>query len=644
MRKEVNNLEYFKNKFIEKSNKRHNNKYKYDKVVYVNSTTKVEVVCDQHGSFFVRPDAHIRKVGCPKCNGGVKYTSVEFTELCNKKYNFEYDYSLVDYKNSTKKVKIICKQHGVFEMSPSAHLIGQKCPHCSGVARKNNTSFINESIFIHGEKYDYSLVEYINNRTKVKIICSDHGIFEQTPKDHIRGSGCNKCSNFSSGEKLIEEILTDIGVEFNREFKFDSCKGEFGNKLPFDFFIPSLKMLIEFDGRQHFESVDKFGGEEYLSRLKINDEIKNKWCLENNINLIRINYKNIKEETKKLISTIEREINKSDKIIDIVKQKDKFNRLIMNKIDESILNKNEKFLKYFENSYFEIKAHIDAKMDIGNCLSKIYKGKIVKNFKIDQHTFDYYIPDKNVSIKILSNFKDCEINSDMYDSKNRSEIDKMKVIHLFSDTYKHKKDIIISRLRNILGTNLVKIYGRNCLIRELDILESSKFINENHIQGNVGSSVKLGLFNKEKLVSVMTFGKKRKSLGSKSQSDEWEMIRFCNKLNTTVIGSASKLMIHFIKNYNPSNIITYADKCWSSEDNLYEKIGMKRIHTTKPSYFYIIGNKRIGRFAYRKSELVKFGFNEKKFSEHSICLNMSIFRIYDCGTIKYEWSNDHSIN
>jgi hypothetical protein len=132
----------------------------------------------------------------------------------------------------------------------------------------------------------------------------------------------------------------------------------------------------------------------------------------------------------------------------------------------------------------------------------------------------------------------------------------------------------------------------------------------------------------------MTFGKLRKSMGSNSEYGNYELLRFSNKLNTIVIGGADKLFKHFIKTYKPKEIFSYADRRWS-QGQLYENLKFKFIHNSKPSYFYILNKKREFRFKYRKDILVKQGFDKNK-TEHQIMLDRKIYRIYDCGTIKYK--------
>ena len=181
-----------------------------------------------------------------------------------------------------------------------------------------------------------------------------------------------------------------------------------------------------------------------------------------------------------------------------------------------------------------------------------------------------------------------------------------------------------------------KIFARKCIIKEIDNKTSKEFLNKNHLQGNVYGLINIGLFYNEELVSLMTFGNRRKNLGGTSANDEYELLRFCNKLNTIVVGGASKLFKYFLKKYNPEKIISYCDLRWS-EGKMYETLGFSLNHISKPNYFYIKDRKRINRFNFRKDVLVKEGYNKNK-TEHEIMLERGIYRIYDCGCGVYEYN------
>ena len=282
--------------FIQEARKIHGVKYDYSKVDYKNNKTKVEIICPKHGSFYQDPKSHLHKNGCAKC----KTKSLDgFLEQAHSKHNTKYDYSKVIYKNKNTKIEIICRIHGSFLQVPYAHLRGQGCPSCKfDEKRLGKDEFIERVKKVHGDKYDYSCVEYTNNGTKVCLLCKLHGEFYQVPKDHIRGIGCAKCKS-SKGEKAIRDFLESNKINFTEQKEFEDCK--FFRVLPFDFEILDRNILIEFQGEHHFPPKSKgrmYGAtnpwEEYELIVK-RDTIKKEWCEKNNYNLICISYKDLKK-------------------------------------------------------------------------------------------------------------------------------------------------------------------------------------------------------------------------------------------------------------------------------------------------------------------------------------------------------------
>jgi hypothetical protein len=182
--------------FIERSNRIHNNKYDYSLVEYMNISTKVKIVCPKHDEFLQQPRMHLKGQSCSKCYfEHRKSNAEEFSQKSNIIHNNKYNYSKVNYITSKKKVIIICPEHEEFLQKPHDHLNGQGCPYCTVDDRKLNTEeFTQKSKKVHTEKYDYSKVIYIDTRTPVVIICSEHGEFLQKPTIHLSGSGCQSCA------------------------------------------------------------------------------------------------------------------------------------------------------------------------------------------------------------------------------------------------------------------------------------------------------------------------------------------------------------------------------------------------------------------------------------------------------------------
>lgn len=193
--------------FIERSRSIHGDRYDYKKVDYVNYDTKVKIICPIHGIFLQVPRSHVKGIGCKLCavvnNANRKRKCPkQFIQDANNVHNGRYDYSLIDYKNAFQNIIIKCKIHGNFSQRPNDHLNGLGCPKCGirtrlekAKNRANTEREVLDRFYItHGNKYDYSLVVYKTVHDKVKIICPEHGIFEQSPQPHLSGQGCPKCS------------------------------------------------------------------------------------------------------------------------------------------------------------------------------------------------------------------------------------------------------------------------------------------------------------------------------------------------------------------------------------------------------------------------------------------------------------------
>ena len=280
--------------FKEKASLMHNNKYDYSEVNSICWKAKINIICKEHGMFSQKPDNHVICQGCPKC-GHMQKTSTfeEFVNKANLKHNNCYDYSNVNYINAKTSVDIICIKHGAFTQNPNNHLNGYGCYAC-GIDRftTSNEEFVNKANFIHNNLYDYTNVNYINSKTYVDIICKKHGVFKQTPDGHIQEQGCPKC-HLSKGEIKISNFLNQHNIEYIPQKTFEGCISK--RKLPFDFYLPEKNIAIEYDGEHHFIRNEFFGGNKELELSKIRDEIKDNYCKNNSINLIRIPYYDFNE-------------------------------------------------------------------------------------------------------------------------------------------------------------------------------------------------------------------------------------------------------------------------------------------------------------------------------------------------------------
>lgn len=262
---------------------------------------------------------------------------------------------------------------------------------------------------------------------------------------------------------------------------------------------------------------------------------------------------------------------------------------------------------------------------------------------------DILLPEHNIGIEVNGNYFHSELSggkSKNYHIDKTTDCQKkgIKLIQLYEDEILIKPDIVFSILSNKININRSnRVYARECEIREINKKDSTKFLNENHLQGNTVDKHRYGLFFKDELVSIITFGLKRNSLGNRNTDNTtYELVRFCNKNNYSVIGGFSKLLNHFIKTHNPSKIETFSDIRISGinhEDTVYFKNNFKFVKKTPPNYWYINTERylnRYHRFVFRKDVLVSEGY-DKKMTEWEIMKLKGYDRIWDCGSLKFEF-------
>ncbi len=463
--------------FIQDAIKIHGNKYDYSLVDYKNWETKVKIVCSVHGMFEQQPNNHLKNQGCPKCGHNIsdtkrRKTTQEFIRQAREIHHHKYDYSLVEYKNANTKVKIICPIHGVFEQTPYSHLKHFICPKCSTVRRYTNSKrkttqeFILDAWCKHGDVYNYSLVDYKNNNTKIKIICPVHGIFEQESNSHLQGRGCPKCASHISKQELqLQTWLKEYNIICNDR--------QIIKPLELDIVIPEHKIAIEYNGLYwHSEQQGK------------------------------------------------------------------------------------------DRSYHLNKYNL--------CKEQGYR-----------------------------------------------------LITIWENEWLYKQDIVKSIILNSIGIHQRKIHGRKCIIKDVSPKEARIMYDNNHIQGFKGG-LHHGLYYKDELVSLMSIDKRN------------ELQRFVNLKYTLVHGAFSKLL----KSYNLNYVYTFADTRYFT-GNVYTKNGFEYVYTTKPNYYYIKKDTTFHRMLFQKKNIQKkyhqgllksFDIN---ITEYKNMLNNGYDRIWDNGNRKY---------
>jgi len=308
--------------FIELAKSIHGDKYDYSKTKYVHNSMKVKIICPEHGSFEQAAIDHTsRKHGCRKCgqkfvNNNKRLNIEDFIKMAKEIHGDLYDYSKTTYNKYHGKIKIICHIHGEFEQIASNHLKGKGCKKCAteSFAKTHNTGtkkFIEKAEKIHGKRYDYTKVKYINAYSKVEVLCKKHGSFFLSGTNHLRGKGCPKCINKSEGDvgKLLEKYFPEWTIFYNKTIYIGKRRRRFDYRLENN----GNKVIVEYDGQQHFRPID-FGGHSKEKTLenhvnqKRKDRLDYAYCKYHNIILHRIKYNKDKEksilELKERLSTM----------------------------------------------------------------------------------------------------------------------------------------------------------------------------------------------------------------------------------------------------------------------------------------------------------------------------------------------------
>lgn len=289
--------------FIAKAKKIHGERYDYSKVNYTNAKTKINIICKEHGEFLQTPSNHLSNYNCQKCANNYKSDTLSFIEKAKIIHNNKYDYSNVSYINADTPVTIICQEHGEFNQIPDFH-INRKCgcPKCSN--KVDLIEFIKRANKIHNNKYDYSKVEYSNNRNYVIIICKKHGEFNQTPDIHINHKcGCPSCINKT--EYKFYEKIKEIYPTIKRQYKVEWCKNK--QRLPYDFAIEELKIIIELDGEQHFTQVSNWTS----PKIQIeNDKFKTECANKNGFSVIRLLQDDVSKDKFDWLNEIQLSVSK----------------------------------------------------------------------------------------------------------------------------------------------------------------------------------------------------------------------------------------------------------------------------------------------------------------------------------------------
>lgn len=557
-------------------------------------------------------------------------TREEFIDRARKVHGNKYEYvDLPDvFTAKSTLIKAICPKHGLFEQNAKYHYEGGGCQKCAkekkisallvstNEKKLTTDEFIIKAKKVHGDKYDYSNtdIEKRDEDGKVTIICKTHGIFKQNPINHLAGNGCPICGE----EKKLETIKKRKISNSEMIKRFCSVHGDkyIYDKTNIDDKDENGKVIITCkihgDFKQDPHNHERGAGCPYCAgKMYTKDDFIKNANLVHNGKYAYDKFVYVDSHTQGIVTC---PIHGD------------FSVLPYNHIhNRSGCPKCATPISKWENDVCSFLNEIGVEYEQSN--RKILNGKEI----------DILVPKYNIGIECDGiRWHSEEYKGNEFHLMKTEECLKhgIRLIHIFEDEWKYKSEIWKSMIRNIFGITNNKIYARKCKVKVVNSKDARAFLEENHIQGFSSGKYAYGLYNGEELVSLMSFGEQRINLGGKKRDGHYELVRFCNKLNTIVIGGASKLFKSFIRDFNPIEIVSYSDKRWST-GNLYEVLGFKHDHDSKPNYFYVVNDHRENRFKYRKDKLLKEGFDGK--TEHEIMLKRGIFRIYDCGCRCHIW-------
>lgn len=557
---------------------------------------------------------------------GKLVTTEDFVRRSIKKFGDQFDYSKTIYTSSSKKLIISCKKHGECSITPNGHLSGTGCKQCSrdlnGLAHKLDTKeFISRSKLIHGDKYDYSMSIYEHSLQKLKILCPQHGEFFIKPSNHINNKqGCSKCGTDSTKNKIkrpTTSILDELRSKPNSEnFCFDRVVC---NKSKHD--IVEVKCnkhgwykrkIVDITRSNYFGCKNcRIQGDTFTNEIFISNSNKNHSGV--------YSYEKVDYKTAHIPVIVTCNKHGDFTVIPHIHIK-----------GGGFCPKCTPYVSSYEIELLDFLKKEAPELEFDSSCRNL---KVVREI-------DILCKSKNIAIEINGLYW----HSDLFKDKNYhlEKTNKVaglgyRLFHIFEDEWVHKKDICKSILLNSLGKTKTKTHARKCEIREVSYKDSKNFLLNNHIQGNCSSKHRYGLFYNNSLVSLMTFSKNRLCTKSKHIDGEYEMARYCSLLFSNVIGGASKLFSHFVKNHKPKRITSYCDKRFGS-GVLYEKLGFLKGKDSNPGYFYTKGTKKYNRFSFRKFNLVLKGYDKNK-TEYEIMKDLGYNRVWDCGCMKFTWED-----
>lgn len=619
-----------------------------------------------------------------------KLTNEDFIEMGKNIHNNEYSYEKTVLVNTKTPVIVTCSKHGDFEVIPSVHLRGAKCKECkkAGIVDWVKTKdFIELAKEIHGDEFDYSKVEYINDKSPITIICKKHGEFQTKPVIHKQGYKCPVCRyGGNSDEKVVDFIKKAKEIHVGRDYDY--------SKVSFKIKTDKVTIVCPTHGEFSQKAGAHLLGQKCPDCAKIEGDSKQKRLTESEILLRAANVhgdtyeydlseyvssnEQIKIKCKKhgwfkqllfnhlkgsgcLECGIDVQRNTLADFLDGAKEihGDKYNYSLCTSYtnvstDMNIIcSKHGVFQKtYMEHIIFKSGcpscSHTSSKFEqwVAQIISEV-SGEIPRKKRLSNNK-EIDVVYNNIGFEANGLLYHCEglvnghLNNggkDRFYHLNKSkqaEQEGIKLYHIFENEYIERTELVKNKILNACGLNVgKKVNGRDCEIIELIHTDSFNFLETYHIQGGDTSPIRYGAVLDGEIVGVMTFKKT-------DEAGVFDLNRYATNYNYHIRGLASKMLKRFERDYSPSKIKTFADIRWTPDpkNNLYVKLGFDLIEQQPPVYHYynrMIGTKLFNRMRFQKHKILKENPQfDPSMTEKEMMIALGYDRVWDCGNWKFE--------
>lgn len=554
--------------------------------VYSGIASKMRFECSIGHSWVARPgDILNNKSGCPHCAGTVKRSTGEaFQDLFDKWPHLQIVSRHGEQLGRRELLEVECHAGHNWDTHYERLMSGHYCPHCNGNAKYTSDAFIGKlaattsTIVVVGS--------YVGSHTPIEVECrACQHRWHARPYNLLNGYGCPQCSINNKFSKKAVAWLKAIEKTDNIKLQYACQDGEFripGTNYRADGYCADTNTVYEFYGDYWHGNPTKF------ERAEFNVQANKTYGQLYEDTMVR--EQAIKAAGFSVISIWEDQYDKlvSDQFLHRVLDSCSFDQFILDYHDSKLLT-----FKSRSKTVHVINVDVPPDSDARYATQSLH----------DQSSFI-----------------------------------------LFSDEVIAKKQLIAKKLNHYdqRGSVVPSIHARKCEIRQCSKQEKKTLLDANHVQGNDNAPYAYGAFYGGKLVAVMTFSKPRVALGQKGnkcRDGHWELSRFCTDVNYRIPGIASKLLTHFKRAHNWTEIYSYADKRWSV-GNMYHQLGFDLVADNPPDYFYVIKGIRKHRWNYRKDIIKNTLVNyDPALTEYQNMENHGFWRVWDCGTLKFSITN-----